>query len=461
MDSSFSLRKQLLNLSGPIFIETLLIILLGTVDIVMLSRHSDDTVAAVGVVNQLLNMVFIVFGVTTLGTSVLCSQYLGARQKKNVVQTIGVSLLFNATIGVIISILLFCFGRELLQLMKLSPSLIQEGLSYMQIVGGFAFVQAISLTLSAILRSHNMAHYPMRVTLFINLINIFGNYTLIFGKFGLPALGVSGAAISTSICRVISMILLSFILLRKVEHNFPKTYFSPFPFDKLKNLLTIGLPAAGEQISYNLSQVVVTYFTILIGTTALTTRTYAMNIIMFTYLFAIAIGQGGAICIGHLVGANKQQAAYILQRYCMKWSIIISLGMAFVTAALGYTIFNFLTINPEIIKLGVIILCIDILLEVGRAVNILSVNVLNAVGDVEYPFFTGLIVMWGVATFLSYIFGIYWGWGLAGMWIAFLLDECIRAIIFVKRWISRKWEGKSFTRDEPVQISQKTCSHAA
>ena len=61
---------------------------LGTVDIVMLSRHSDDTVAAVGVVNQLLNMVFIVFGVTTLGTSVLCSQYLGAGQKKNVVQTI-------------------------------------------------------------------------------------------------------------------------------------------------------------------------------------------------------------------------------------------------------------------------------------------------------------------------------------------------------------------------------------
>lgn len=106
-----SLRKQLFDLSGPIFIETLLIILLGTVDIVMLSRHSDDTVAAVGVVNQLLNMVFIVFGVTTLGTSVLCSQYLGAGQKKNVVQTIGVSLLFNAIIGIIISAFLFFYGQ--------------------------------------------------------------------------------------------------------------------------------------------------------------------------------------------------------------------------------------------------------------------------------------------------------------------------------------------------------------
>lgn len=462
MPSSLTLKKQLLHLSGPIFFETLLIILLGTVDIVMLSRHSDQTVAAVGVVNQLLNMVFIVFGVTTLGTSVLCSQYLGAEQKKNVTQTIGISLLFNAFLGVVISAILFFQGRWLLQLMDLSPELIREGLPYMKIVGGFAFIQSIALTLSAILRSHNMADYPMKVTLLINIINIFGNYTLIFGKFGAPALGVTGAALSTSSCRVISMTLLFIILLRKVTHHFPKSYFRPFPIDKLKNLLTIGLPAAGEQVSYNLSQVVVTYFTILIGTTALTTRTYAMNIVMFTYLFAIAIGQGGAICIGHLVGAEKQNAAYILQRYCMKWSVFISFCMAVITAASGYAIFSFLTPNPEIIKLGVLILCIDIILEVGRAVNILSVNVLNAVGDVKYPFVTGVIVMWGIATLFSYLFGISFGWGLAGMWFAFLLDECIRALIFVKRWNSRKWEGKSFTHAKKIPLpAQKTCPNAA
>lgn len=456
-----SLRRQLFELSAPIFIETLLIILLGTVDIVMLSRHSDDTVAAVGVVNQLLNMIFIVFGVTTLGTSVLCSQYLGANQKQNVVQTIGVSLLLNAGIGILISTLLFLKAEKLLQWMDLSPALIQEGLSYMKIVGGFAFVQAIGLTLSAILRSHNLASYPMRVTLLINLVNILGNYTLIFGKFGAPALGVTGAAISTSTCRIVSMILLLLLLFKKVEHKFPLNYFRPFPFDKLKNLLTVGLPAAGEQVSYNFSQIVVTYFTVLLGTTALTTRTYAMNIVMFTYLFAIAIGQGGAICIGHLVGAEKQNAAYVLQRYCMKWSVCISLGMAIITAVLGQTIFSFLTDNPDIVRLGVIILCIDVLLEAGRAVNILSVNVLNAVGDVTYPFITGLVVMWGIATLLGYILGISLGWGLAGMWFAFLLDECIRAVVFVRRWMSRKWEGKSFTRIKNISSSQPPRSNAA
>ena len=109
--------------------------------------------------------------------------------------------------------------------------------------------------------------------------------------------------------------------------------------------------------------------------------------------------------------------------------------------------------------MGVMILCIDVLLEVGRAVNILSVNVLNAVGDVTYPFITGLIVMWGVATALSYVFGISFGWGLAGMWVAFTLDENIRAIIFVRRWNSRKWVGKSFTRVE--KLLKQTSSHSA
>ncbi|MCC8173033.1 MAG: MATE family efflux transporter [Odoribacter sp.] len=455
-----SLKKKLFSLSFPIFIETLLIMLLGSVDIVMLNRYSDNAVAAVGVVNQLVNMVFLVFAVTTLGTSVLCSQYLGAKQKKNITQTIGVSVLFNFLLGIGISIYLFFQGHTLLSIMDLSPELMIEGLPYIKIVGGFAFIQAITLTISAILRSHNLAYYPMRVTLIINILNVIGNYILIFGKFGMPALGVQGAAISTSLCRIIAMIILSVIMLKKVERKFPISLFKPFPWDKVKNLLTIGLPAAGEQVSYNLSQVVVTYFTIMAGTVALTTRTYVMNIVMFTYLFAIAIGQGGAICIGHLVGAEKQQAAYILQRYCLKWSIIISLGMAVITAALGPFVLNFLTDNPDIIHLGIIILCIDVILEVGRAVNILSVNVLNAVGDVYYPFYTGVIVMWVVATYLSYLLGISLGWGLIGMWIAFTLDENIRAIVFFRRWKSRKWEGKSFTKMKNIQSLPKTAKAA-
>lgn len=454
-----TLRSQLFHLTAPIFVETLLIMLLGAMDTFMLSSYSDDTVAAVGVVNQLLNLVFLVFGVSTVGTSVLCSQYLGANQRRNVLQVVGISVLFNSLIGLSTSALLYFRAERLLQLMDLSPELIQDGLRYMQIVGGFAFLQAIALTLSAILRSHNKAYYPMRVTLLMNVLNIIGNYALIFGKFGLPRLGVVGAAISTSSCRMIALSILLYITFGKVVPRFSFSCLRPFPWDKLKNLLHIGLPAAGEQVSYSLSQVVITYFTVMLGTAALTARTYAMNIILFSYVFSVALGQGTAILVGHLVGGEREDAAFVLQKYCLRLSIIVSVCVAVLTALCSKFIFGLLTSNPEIIYMGIVILCIDVVLEVGRAVNILSVNVLNAVGDVTYPFVTGLIVMWGVATALSYVFGIWFGWGLAGMWVAFTLDENIRAVIFVRRWNSRKWVGKAFTRVE--KLLKQTSSDAA
>lgn len=418
--------------------------MLGAVDTVMLSRYSDNSVAAVGVVNQIIMLCFLVFEVINLGTSVLCSQYIGAKMNKNVVQVVGVSLLVNIVIGLAVSLFLYLNCENLLNLMGLRPELMKDGVDYMQIVGSFAFFQAISLTLSASLRSANKAVYPMMVTVVVNILNIIGNYSLIFGKFGFPAMGVEGAAISTTFARGVAMIILFVILFKKYIPKFPIAYFRPFPFIELKNLLKVGLPSAGEQISYSFSQVVITYFINMLGNEALTARTYCVNIIMFTYLFTIAIAQGGAICIGHLIGEKRPHAAYLLGKYVMRMSILISCSLSLLFALFGKTIFGWLTQNPEIIKMGATILFIDIVLEIGRSINIFATNALRATGDVNYPFYVGLIVMWSISVGCSYLFGIHWGWGLTGMWFAFLLDENIRGIIFVRRWNSLKWAKKGF-----------------
>ena len=412
--------------------------MLGAVDIIMLSRHSDNSVAAVGVVNQIIMLTFLVFEVINLGTSVLCSQYLGARLEKKVVQVVGISLL--------ISLFLFLMNKTILHWMGLSPELMADGVNYMRIVGGFAFFQAISLTLSASLRSANKAIYPMLVTVVVNILNIVGNYSLIFGKFGFPELGVEGAAISTAFSRGVAMVILFVILFRKHIHRFPLAYFRPFPWIELKNLMKIGLPSAGEQLSYSSSQVVITYFINMLGVEALATRTYCVNIIMFVYLFSISMAQGGAICIGHLIGEKKPHAAFLLGKYVMKKSVMITFILSCILAIAGHTILGWLTTNPEIIHMGVIILIIDTVLEIGRPINIFATNALRAAGDVNYPFFVGLIVMWSVAVGGGYLFGIHWGWGLCGMWVAFLLDENIRGVIFVRRWYSMKWIHKSFVR---------------
>ena len=115
------LRGKLFKLTGPIFLETLLMLTLGVVDTLMLSHHSDNAVAAVGVVNQLLNMVFLLFNITTTGTSVMCALYFGAKDHKSFIQVLGTSLLFNAGIGCLISLMLFLFGKEMLVLMDIRP----------------------------------------------------------------------------------------------------------------------------------------------------------------------------------------------------------------------------------------------------------------------------------------------------------------------------------------------------
>lgn len=439
-------RKQLFNLASPIFIETLLIMFTGATDVFMLSRYSDETVAAGGVVNQLLNLVFILYGITTLGTSVLCSQYLGAKQKKNVAQVIGVSLLVNLIMGGLVSAGLWLFAAPSLKLMGLDDNLVGYGVSYMTLVGGFSFLQSLAMTLSAILRSHNKAYYPMFVTFLINIINVVGNYFLIFGNCGAPRLGITGAGISTVISRTVAVILLTYLLFRKVAPVPPLKYFKPFPWDKIKNLLLVGLPAAGEQVSYNLSQVVITYLSVMMGNAALTARTYAMSIVMFSYVFSIAIGNGAAIAIGHLVGADKGNAAFSLEKYSIRLALWVTVCVSILTALVGTDIFKLLSSNPEVIRLGAMVLYIDVVLEIGRAVNITSVDSLIAAGDVMYPFVTGIIVMWLVATLLSYVLGIWWGWGLNGIWLAMALDENIRAVVFERRWKSRKWMNKGFTR---------------
>jgi putative MATE family efflux protein len=400
----------------------------------------------VGVVNQIVMLAFLIFEVINIGTSVLCSQYLGAKMQKNMVQVVGVALLFNLVIGLLISAILYSGATTLLGWMGLRPELLKYGIGYMQIVGAFAFFQAISFTISASLRSADKAIYPMMVTVLVNIMNIIGNYSLIFGKLGMPALGAEGAAISTSVARGVSMVVLFVILFRKHIPRFPLYYFRPFPWVELKNLLKVGLPSAGENMSYSFSQVVITYFINILGNNALATRTYTVNIVMFVYLFAIAMAQGGAISIGHLVGQKKIRAAYLLGKYVMRLSILVSLVLSCVWAASGHFIFSMLTDNQEIIKMGVTIMIVDIIVEIGRAVNIYATNALRSAGDVNFPFYVGVAVQWTVSVGFSYLFGIYWGWGLVGMWCAFLLDENIRALLFVKRWNSMRWAKKGFIK---------------
>lgn len=443
--SDKSINRKLKNITWPIFVESLLFSLLGGLDTIMLGKYSDLAVASVGIANQLIWMVNLMFGIITAGTAILLAQHLGAKSdEEDIVRLCGVSIGVNLIIGIIISIAVVILSGSLFTLLKASSELIPIGNSYMKIVGGTIFVQAILMTFTAILRSYSLTRICMNVTLIMNIVNVVCNYGLIFGEFGLPELGASGAAIGTVISKIVALFILGGKVYSVIMHKFKIYLFRPFPMEHLVNILKIGIPSAAEQISYSLSQLVITSFINMISIDSMSAKSYLTTIVSFTFIFSVALGQGGSILIGQFIGNRENNKAYNLCVYCIKRAIVVSIMISCGIVLFRHPMMELITNNQDIISIVSSVLIIEILLEPGRAINIVGINALRATGDVKFPVYIGVFSMWFFGVGCAYILGIQLGFGLVGIWIGFALDEWFRAILVLIRWKSRAWEGKSF-----------------
>lgn len=448
-------KLSLFAITWPLFIEILLYMLMGNADTLMLSQYSDNSVAAVGVSNQILSMVIVMFGFIATGTAILVAQNLGAKMNDDAREVSAVSIGANLVFGLVLSAAVFIFSEQLLRLMDLPPELFDEANSYLKIVGGFSFIQSLIMTVSSIIRSYGFTRDIMYVTIGMNVLNVIGNYFFIFGPFGFPVLGVEGVAISTTVSRIIGLLAAIYVMTKRIPGSLPLSMLFSFPKKHLKNLLNIGIPSAGEHLSYNGSQMVITYFIATLGTQALTAKVYTQNVMMFIFLFSIAISQGTQILIGHMVGAKEIENAYKRALKSLKLAIIISIAAAVIVSFFSKDLLGIFTDNMSIIELGTTLILLTIILEPGRSFNLVLISSLRAAGDVKFPVYMGILSMWGVSVTLSYFLGIYLEMGLVGIWIAFIADEWLRGLLMLWRWRSRVWVKKSFVPDvQSVQAEQ-------
>ncbi|SDJ87656.1 MATE family efflux transporter [Sediminibacillus albus] len=445
MNDSNVKKISLFALTWPIFIEILLHMLMGNADTLMLSQYSDSSVAAVGVSNQVISVIIVMFGFVAAGAGVLVAQNLGAKQTKTAGMIAVTSLSLNLWFSLLLSFGLYLLSEPILQMMDLPGELMGEASVYLNIVGGLIFVQALIMTVAAILRSYGFTKDTMYVTIAMNIVNIIGNYFVIFGPFGFPVLGVEGVAYSTIASRFLGFVALLLLLLKRSNYSLPLASFIQFKKQHITDLLHIGVPSAGEQLSYNASQMVITYFIAQLGTVALTTKVYVQNIMMFIFLFVLAIGQGTQILIGHLIGAKELDTAYKYGIKSLQISIIISTLAAIAIYFSSDFLLGIFTESATVVEKGAMLLLITIVLEPGRAFNLVVISSLRAAGDVKFPVFIGIISMWGVSVTFAWFFGLFLGFGLIGIWIAFIADEWLRGLLMLRRWRSKVWIRNSFT----------------
>ena len=144
-----------------------------------------------------------------------------------------------------------------------------------------------------------------------------------------------------------------------------------------------------------------------------------------------------------MVGAREIDAAYRQGIKSWRLGLAVALSISVVIYLLAEPIMQLFTPNQEIIALTKKLFMLSILLELGRATNIIVISSLNATGDVRFPFICGIIVMWIVSLPFSYLLGISFGLGLVGVWMAYIIDEGLRAMLMYRRWRSRVWTTKS------------------
>ncbi|MBB6693512.1 MATE family efflux transporter [Cohnella xylanilytica] len=436
-------QLNLFRLTWPILLENLLFMLMSSADTLMLSGVSDEAVSAVGVASQFVFIAILIIGVINNGADVVISQYLGSGRRMEASKISALTVTMNLLTGLAMSAIFFAFSEPLMSLMNLEEGTLDMAVSYLRIVGGWIFFQAIINALSGIVRTYGYPKEAMFVSLGMNVVHVILNYLLIFGKAGLPELGTEGAALSTVISRGFAVVVFFWMMYRIVDYKIPFKDYLSFSKEYLGKILKIGVPTALESVLYHTCQSVFLYYVTILGETALASRQYAMNISMYVFLFSSACGMATAILVGRLVGGSRPEDAYRRVWASARWSVLITVAIDLIVIAVRHPLMGLFTDNPDILKLAAQMVVLSLVLETGRSLNLILVPALRAAGDAKYTVYWGIVSMVGMSLPLGYLLVFVLDMGLAGVWLAIAADEWARGIIMLFRWRSKAWKGKS------------------
>lgn len=436
-------NTSLIKIAYPIVIENLLFLAFSSVDIFMLSGYSDSAVAAVGLVTQYTWFLITFMQVIPSGATISLTNLLGAKQfekSKSLSRTCFQMILFFAFfIGMIFAICV----PQILKHYTLENDVRQYATEYIIIYSLFSIFSGTSMIQSTILRSYGHTRTAMIVNACANFINILGNSIALYGWFGLPVFGVKGVAFATVTSQAIGAIILSIIVFRLKDTQYK--FYTPFKINikEWKQILKIGIPTAGESISWNLAQMAVMVLISTYGTASIAAFTYFGTILRFIYMIAISIGNAGQIKTGHYCGANLQNIAYKKVFSYVVVGTIFSLSLALIIFIFRRQMIRIFTNDYEIKYILLSILPLSFFLETGRAVNVIAIPSLMAAGDIHFPVKAGIFSNWCISFGLAWIFSRCLQMGFYGIIVAMACDECFRSCLMLIRWKSKIWMTKS------------------
>ena len=436
-------RKTLTQLFVPICLETLLYMLAGMIDTLMLSSVGDQAVGAVGTANTYIGIFIIMFSIISSGMVAVMTQNIGAGRDGVAYQARQLGLAFNAVLGIGMSIFLFTCSGKILSIVGVAAALQEPAEIYLRTVGGACILNALIPIFSSYLRAFGFSKQPLYASILGNIINLVLNAVFLF----VFDMGVQGVAYATVISRMVNLLLVVVMGTILVEaKNNPERIENR---KVLGQIIKIGLPSAFETALYNVAMTLVIRFLNQMDAEGLnvTARSYTAQITNFSYCVGAALAQANAIMTGWRIGANEYDECDRGTKKAAIIGVIVAACVEAVFALSAGWIMQLFTDNPQMIALVQRLLYIDIFLEMGRVMNLVYGNALKTSGDAVFPVVMGAIFMFLCSVGGTYLFGIRMGLLAVGAYIGLAADECVRAVGMFLRWRSGKWRSKGLIRD--------------
>lgn len=433
--------RKFLTLALPVVLQNLIISGFHFVDNIMVGQLGTESVAGVALAGQVFFiMMLILFGICS-GASVLTAQYWGKRDEIRIRQTTGVALMLSLTIALIFTALGLLIPRQVLSIFTSDPLVLDTGSEYFRLVCvGYPFM-AMTMNLSVIMRSVERVRMPLVVYLITLSLNGFLNWLLIFGALGFPKLGVAGAAVATTLSRVVELAL--FLVLIRVTgnplHGKPRDYL-PESGRQVRGILKETAPVILNEAFWGIGVSIFSVIFARMSTDALAGFQIAMRVADLFFVFLIGMSSACSTMIGNAIGAGQKELAYRYGKRFIILAMITGAMLGIFIALTALPVPQFYRVSELVRSYARHVLWVYAAVLVFKAANLhLIVGIFRSGGDNLTAMLMDALGLWLVSLPLGILGAFILKGPVFFVYILLCVEEVIKVFYGFYRFRSRKW----------------------
>lgn len=442
-----SFYKRLITLALPMVFQDLMLASVAAADAIMLGNVEQNMMSAVSLATQIQFIQNMILFTVTSAVAVLGSQYWGKADRKSLDEIFCLGLRLSGAVSILFFVATVFFPRQMMHILTNEPDLIELGINYLRIAGWSYLLTGVSQTYLKVMKITGRQVMSAAISTTAVLLNIFGNAVFIFGLFGIKALGVEGAALSTLIARTVELVwAVSVSFGRKsVRPSFRNLFRRPKQLTK--DFYRVFVPLAVAGILWGISFASYSAFMGHLGTDAAAANSVAAVVRDLVCSMCNGISGAAGVIVGNELGVGKLGTAKIYGVRLMKISYVVGvLSTVIMLASLPFLVMA-VKLTPEAKKLLVGMMIIMGVYMIGRCVNTVIINgIFSAGGDTSFDMYSLAAMTWGLAVPLAAAGTFLFGWHPLIVYACTCVDEVGKIPWVMIHFKKYKWL-KDLTRE--------------